>query len=109
MHADPPTVVLVVVAVLGALGALSIVRYVVVFGSAIAGSWTAVVGGLALTIDKSRHAGQSNDLWVLYPLDPMQGRWWVLGVWLALTIAGVVTQLATTSKTGKRKKVAEKK
>jgi hypothetical protein len=109
MHAEPPTVVLVVVAVLGALGALSIVRYVVVFGSAIAGSWTAVVGGLALTIDKSRHAGQSNDLWVLYPLDPMQGRWWVLGVWLALTIAGVVTQLATTSKTGKRKKVAEKK
>ena len=44
MHAEPPTVVLVVVAVLGALGALSIVRYVVVFGSAIAGSWTAVVG-----------------------------------------------------------------
>jgi hypothetical protein len=109
MHAEPPTVVLVVVAVLGALGALSIVRYVVIFGSAIAGSWTAVVGGLALTIDKSRHAAQSSDLWVLYPLDPLQGRWWVLAGWLALTIAGVVTQLATTSKTGKRKKIPEKK
>jgi hypothetical protein len=96
-HADPPTAVLVVCSVLGALGALSIVRYVVVFGSALAGAWTVVLGVLALTIDKGQHAGQANDLWVLYPLDPMQGRMWVLASWLGLTLAGVVVQLAVTS------------
>jgi Domain of unknown function (DUF4203) len=108
-HTEPPTVVLVLVSVLGALGALSIVRHVVIFGSALAGSWTAVVGGLALTLDKPLHAAQATDLWVLYPLDPMRGRWWVLGVWIALALGGAVTQLATTSKGGKRKRVAEKK
>ena len=41
---DPPTLVLVLVCVLGALAALSVVRYVVVFGTAIAGAWTTIVG-----------------------------------------------------------------
>lgn len=109
LHTEPPTVVLVVVSVLGALGALSIARYVVIFGSAIAGAWTAVVGGLALTLDKSQHAAQSSDLWILYPLDPLRGRWWVLTVWLALTLAGAVTQLATTTRGGKRKRATDKK
>src|SRR5207249_350173 len=41
-HRDPPTAALVVVAVLGALAALSVVRYVVVFSTALTGSWTAI-------------------------------------------------------------------
>ena len=107
MHAEPPPVVLVIVSVLGALGALSIVRHVVIFGSAIAGSWTAVVGALALTIDKSQHAAQANNLWIVYPLDPLKGRWWVMAAWIALAIAGVVVQLATTR--SKKRTAAPKK
>jgi len=80
------------------------VRYVVIFGSAVAGAWTVIIGGLALTIDKAQqHAQQANGVWVLYPLDPVQGRWWVFAAWIGLTLAGVFTQLATTSQTPRRR------
>jgi len=98
-HSDPPTVVLVIVAVLGALGALSIVRYVVIFGTALAGSWTLIVGALALFGDAAAsRAASAGNVWILYPLDPLQGRWCVLAAWFVLALAGVVVQMATTRK-----------
>jgi hypothetical protein len=104
-HADPPTVVLVIVAVLGALGALSIVRYVVVFGTALSGSWTAIIGALALTGDRvAGHAASVTDVWVLYPLDPIPHRWWVTVGWLVLALLGAVIQLSTTTKLAGAKK-----
>ena len=51
---EPPTLVLVIACVLGALGALSVVRYVVIAGTAIAGAWTLIVGVLALMGDRER-------------------------------------------------------
>jgi hypothetical protein len=105
VHADPPTTVLVIACVLGALGALSIVRYVVVFGTAISGSWTFLIGALALSGDKAAgHAASAGDVWVLYPLDPLPHRWWVTAAWFGLALVGVIVQLATTGKTGARKK-----
>jgi Domain of unknown function (DUF4203) len=105
----PPTVVLVVTCVLGALAALSIVRYVVVFGTALAGSWTALVGGLALAGDAiAGRATSAGDVWILHPLDPWPGRWWVLPAWLLLALAGVIVQLATTTKGGARRRRARK-
>jgi hypothetical protein len=100
---DPPTLVLVLVCVLGALAALSVVRYVVVFGTAIAGAWTLIVGVMSLTGRASLPGAAANDVWILYPLDPMPGRWWILAIWFALALAGVVVQLSTTTKGGKRK------
>lgn len=100
---DPPTLVLVLVCVLGALAALSVVRYVVVFGTAIAGAWTTIVGVLALTGRGAIPGVGASDVWVLYPLDPAPGRWWVLVIWFALALAGVIVQLATTTKTGRKK------
>lgn len=102
---DPPTALLVIMAVLGALGALSVARYVVVIGTALAGSWTLIVGGLAL-------AGQTfggisvtpDNIWVVYGSGPLPGNWWVIGGWVALALAGAVVQMATTSKSGKAKK-----
>jgi hypothetical protein len=99
VHTDPPTLILVIVSVVGALCALSIVRYVVVFGTALAGSWTLIVGGLALSGDAAaKRAATAGDVWILYPLDPLQGRWWVLGLWFVVAFAGVIAQLATTRK-----------
>ena len=49
---EPPTAVLVIVCVVGALGALSAARYVVVFGTALAGAWTLILGALALMAPK---------------------------------------------------------
>lgn len=104
---DPPTALLVLVAVLGALGALSIVKFVVIFGTALAGSWTAIIGGLALRGNEDAlRAAAAGDVWVLYPLGPGAADWWLIGLWLGLSLVGVVIQMATSKK--KRKKSKDK-
>jgi hypothetical protein len=95
---DPPTWLLVIVCVLGALLALSIARLVVIFGTALAGAWTLVIGAMALMGDASALAAAlAGDVWILYPLAPAaQGRWWPTVIWLGLSFAGIIVQLATT-------------
>jgi hypothetical protein len=106
---QPPTWLLVVVCVVGALTALSVMRFVVVFGTAIAGAWTLIVGGLALMGDRAAlHAASAGDVWILYPLDPLPSRWWHTALWVGLSVAGVVVQLATTKAGGTRKKAKSK-
>lgn len=104
---DPPTVLLIIMAVLGALGALSVARYVAVIGTALAGSWTMIVGGLALSGRKFDSLPvTSENIWVVYGAGPLPGNWMVIGVWILLALAGAAVQLSTTSKTGKRKSAA---
>jgi hypothetical protein len=101
---EPGTVVTVLVAVLGALVALSVVRYVAIFGTSIAGSWTFIIGGLALLGDpKALVAASAGDVWVLYPWQPAQGDWWVWGFWVLLSLAGIIVQLSTTTKMAAKK------
>jgi hypothetical protein len=101
----PPTVAIVIVAVLGALGALSVSRYVVIIGTALAGSWTLIVGGLALGGERFGMLSVTPDnIWVVYASGPWPGSWAVTGSWIALAIIGAVVQTMTTGKTGKRKK-----
>ena len=102
---EPPTLVLVIACVLGALGALSVVRYVVIVGTAIAGSWTLIVGVVAMLGDRDAlRAASAGDVWVFYPLDPIPDRWWYTVIWVALAVGGIVVQLATTNKGAGRKK-----
>ena len=104
---DPPTVLLIVMAVLGALGALSVARYVAVIGTALAGSWTMIVGGLALSGRKFDSLPVTSDnIWVVYGAGPLPGNWVVIGGWIVLALAGAAVQLTTTSKMGKRKSAA---
>lgn len=98
---EPPTIVLVIVCVVGALAALSVVRYVAVFGTALAGSWMLIVGAMALM--GQRLSSASGGVWILYPLDPASAGWWVMPAWLVIALAGVIVQLATTTKTATRK------
>ena len=101
---DPPVVVLVLVCVLGALAALSVQRYVIIIGTALSGAWMMLLGILALVgDDAARRATTATDVQILYPLNPLPGRWWLTLVWFGLAVAGAITQLATTSKTGKVK------
>jgi hypothetical protein len=89
--------VLIVVCVLGALAALSIVRYVVVFGTALAGPWTMIIGALAMRGDTAAmKAASAGDVWILYPLDPVTRHWWLIPLWLGLSLVGAIVQLATT-------------
>jgi hypothetical protein len=99
---DPPTWLLVIVCVLGALLALSIARLVVIFGTAIAGAWTLLLGAMALLGDSTALAAAlDGDVWVLYPLDPARGAWWPTLVWFALSLVGIVVQLSTTRGAGR--------
>jgi hypothetical protein len=102
---EPPTMLLVVMAVLGALGALSVARYVAVIGTALAGSWTLIVGGLALWGRKFNSLPvTSENIWVVYGAGPLPGDRWVIAAWIGLALAGAAVQIATTSRLGKAKK-----
>lgn len=102
---DPPTWLLVVVCVCAALAALSAVRAVAVFGTAIAGAWTMIVAGLALAGDPAAlRATAAGDVWILYPLGRTGGQWWQIALWFGLTLAGIVVQFATTTRSGARRR-----
>jgi Domain of unknown function (DUF4203) len=96
---EPGALAVILFAIAGALGALALQRYVIVGATAFGGAWTILVGGLALsgarvTVD----AAARNNVWLAYPMNPAPGQYWVLLVWLALGVAGVIVQLAITSK-----------
>ena len=43
-------------------------------------------------------AASAGDVWVLYPLDPANGRLWMTLLWFVIALAGVVVQLSTSKK-----------
>jgi len=107
---DPPTLLLVVVCVAGAVIALQIQRWVVSFGTAVAGSWTFLVGFMALTGNpKALIAASAPNIWVVYPIDLLPPTTWMMLAWVGLAVVGFVVQLKTTSTMGRRKKEANQR
>lgn len=102
---DPPTLLLVIVCVIGAVMALQVVRYVMVVGTSVAGSWMFLVGVLALTGDpRALTAASAPNVFVVYPVDLLPPNWWVMMSWIVLSVVGITVQLRTTTPTGQRKK-----
>ena len=96
---EPHIVVVILFAIAGALGALALQRYVIIVATGFGGAWTTLVGGLALMGDRlAIEATARNNVWLAYPMNPAPGQRWVIGVWLALGLAGVVVQLTVTAK-----------
>lgn len=96
---EPGALVVILFAVAGALGALALQRYVIVGATAFGGAWTIIVGALALSGTRvAVDVTARNNVWLAYPMNPAPGNYWVLLVWLALGITGVVVQLAFTAK-----------
>ena len=96
---EPGALVVIILAIAGALGALVLQRYVIIMSTAFGGAWTAIVGGLALAGD--RVAGQAaarDDVWLAYPMNPAPGQRWVIVVWLAMGLVGTLVQLGVTAK-----------
>ena len=91
---EPHWIAVVVAAIAGALIALSVTRYVIIIATAFGGAWTLLFGAMALAGGRTL---TPTGTWVIYPLDPAPGRWWVLIVWLAIGLAGLATQLKTKS------------
>ena len=96
---EPGVWPVILLAIVGALGALALQRYVIVVSTAFGGAWTAIVGALALAGD--RVAGQAaarSDVWLAYPMNPAPGQRWVILVWLVLGLVGALVQLGVTAK-----------
>jgi len=99
VHSDPPFWAVMIAAILGALGALAITRYMIIVGTAFGGAWMLLVGGLALFGDRAAaKAASAGNAWVVYPLDPAPGVWWMWMAWFALGVVGALVQLFTKGK-----------
>jgi hypothetical protein len=103
MGSEPHVVMVIVLSIAGALGALALQRYVIIGATGFAGAWTAIVGALALTGSRVAAQGTRDDVWAAYPLDPAPGNMWVIVAWIALGLIGVTVQLMVT---GKKKRKA---
>lgn len=102
---DPNPLVVILVAVLGAMGALAFQRYVIIIGTSFGGAWTAIVGALAVLGNRgARAAARAGDVWVVSPLAPDASPPWILGVWLVLGAIGTIVQLGFTGKDTKKRR-----
>jgi hypothetical protein len=100
---DPPAPAVILLSVAGAVGAMLLQRYVIIFSTAFSGAWTMIVGGLALSGDATAaRAAATGNVWILYPFAPMSAHRWVPFAWAALGIAGAAVQLGITA--GKKKR-----
>jgi hypothetical protein len=96
---EPGALVVIFFAIAGAVGALALQRYVIIGATGFGGAWTIVVGGLALTGHRvGVDAAARNNVWLAYPMNPAPGNYWILLVWLALALTGVMVQLRVTAK-----------
>jgi hypothetical protein len=98
MGREPGMIVVIVLSILGALGALWMQRYVIIVATAFGGAQTAIVGGVALMGNTGAAETAARAVYRVYPLDPLPGTQWDLIGWLALGLAGVVVQLAITAR-----------
>ena len=91
--AEPPALLVIACTIAGALAALSLQRYVIVFGTAFGGAWLLVMGALGLWHREAvTGLGSAATGWQAYPLRPAPGEGWVLIVWVVLACAGLVAQ-----------------
>jgi hypothetical protein len=96
---DPPPIVLIVLAVLGAIAAMVLQRYVIIVATAFGGAWTLMVGLFAASGDRrAARAAAGGDVWIFYPMHPAPGQRWVPAVWMLLGLIGAGVQLLVTSR-----------
>ena len=88
---------MILFSVAGALLATWLQRYVIILGTAFAGAWTIILGGLALMGDDTAiTAAAAGDVWVAYPMNPAPGKQWVPWAWLGLSLVGTLVQMFVT-------------
>jgi hypothetical protein len=97
MGTEPGFLLIVLCAVIGAVGSMYFQRYVIIIGTAFGGSMTLIDGVLAALGNRAAAtAALSGDIWVLYPTSPAPGQQWVTYAWLILGVIGMATQLGWT-------------
>src|SRR2546428_3378794 len=94
---DPPAILVIVLSIAGAVGAMLLQRYVIIVGTAFGGAWTIIVGGLVLAGQRSAAPALTSAAgWTLYPLTPGLGQGWIPIAWIALGVIGVAGHLRVT-------------
>jgi hypothetical protein len=96
---EPGLIVVIVFAIVGALGALALQRYVIIVATAYGGAQTAVVGAAALLANRTVDAA-SHSVYRVYPIDPMPGTRMDLVAWIVLGTLGLAVQLRMTKTRG---------
>jgi hypothetical protein len=93
----PPFLIVLVAAIVGAIGSMFLQKYFIVVGTAFGGAWTLILGVLALLGDPAaRAAAAGGNVWVIYPVNPGPGQAWLPYVWVIVGIIGTATQLGWT-------------
>jgi hypothetical protein len=106
---EPHPLIVVLSCVLGALASMSVQRHVIILGTAFAGAWTALIGGLLLLGNKTAQAAAAKgDVWLAYPLNPAPDQRWLLWSWVLLAAVGAVVQWRLGGKGGVVKARAKK-
>ena len=95
---EPHILVVVVLAIVGALLALKLQRYVIIIATAFGGAQTIVVGAAALLGTRGAVAEAARAIYTVYPLNPMPDTMLDAVAALVLGIAGVAVQLLVTAK-----------
>jgi hypothetical protein len=96
---DPPLLAIIALAVLGAIAAMLLQRYVIVVATAFGGAWTMIVGGFAAAAGRGiARTPATTNVWILYPTSPAPGNRWVPIAWIALGLLGTAVQLGITGK-----------
>ena len=98
---DPPAVLIIALAILGAIGAMLLQRYVIIVATSFAGAWTILLGAMA-AMERStpaRAATRGDNVFILYPTTtPADGAGWVPIAWIVLGLVGTAVQLGITGK-----------
>jgi hypothetical protein len=106
IEGDPHPAVVILFSIAGAVVATWLQRYVIIVGTAFAGAWTMLVGGLAVMGESGPlAAAAAGDLWVAYPLNPAPGLRWLPWAWVALGALGTLVQMRWTG--GERGKIGK--
>jgi hypothetical protein len=95
---DPPAVAVIVLAIVGAITAMFVQRYVIIVATAFGGAWTVIVGGLAISDRTVAKAASPGDVWILYPTTPALGQNWVTVAWIVLGLVGTAVQMGITGR-----------
>jgi len=99
---EPHVLVVIMLAIVGALAALALQRYVIIIATAFGGAQTVVVGAAALMGNRAAAEAAARTVYSLYPLNPMPETSLDLVAALVLGILGILVQLFVTAK-GKKK------
>ena len=95
---EPHIAVVIILAIIGALAALALQRYVIILATAFGGAQTVVVGASALMGNRTAADAAARSVYSVYPLNPVPGTYVDAGAALLLGIAGIAVQLLVTAK-----------